>query len=213
MKLIKDLGVIKFPENGKTRCRVGIYECPDCNSHIKVRTAHVKAGNTKKCRSCSTKKHGQYGTRLYNIWDQMKQRCLNSNKPEYGYYGAKGVTVADEWIDFVGFQEWALNSGYTDELTIDRIDSDKGYSPDNCRWADLYTQAANKSIKSNNTSGNTGVYYKEDKEKWESRVGWKNKINILGHFDTKEDAILARDKFIHIYNMPHPIVYQDRFGA
>lgn len=80
-------------------------------------------------------RHGQSKTRLYRIYNGMKQRCYNPKGASYEYYGAKGITICDEWLnDFLSFKEWAESHGYTDELTIDRIDPQKGYYPDNCQW-------------------------------------------------------------------------------
>lgn len=80
-------------------------------------------------------KHGMKGTRLYRIWKAMKTRCYNLNIPYFKYYGGKGITVCDEW---------SMANGYSDELTIDRIDSDKGYFPENCRWVTMTIQNQNK---------------------------------------------------------------------
>jgi len=80
------------------------------------------------------KSHGMSGTRLYMIWKNMKQRCYNPNRDFYYLYGAKGIRVCDDWHDFVPFMNWAMNNGYTDELTIDRLDSEKDYEPNNCHW-------------------------------------------------------------------------------
>lgn len=84
-------------------------------------------------------------TRLFHIWSNMRQRCTNKNKPDYKYYGGKGVKVCKEWDEsFLVFKEWADNSGYNDSLTIDRINVDGNYEPDNCRWATRKEQTRNR---------------------------------------------------------------------
>lgn len=90
-------------------------------------------------------KHGFCKTRLYNIYCGMIGRCRNEKNPAYKYYGKRGITVCEEWQkDFVVFKDWAFANGYTDELSIDRIDVNKGYCPDNCRWVGNIEQQNNK---------------------------------------------------------------------
>lgn len=90
-------------------------------------------------------KHGLRHTRLFSIWSNMLTRCTNCNADSYKWYGAKGITVCDEWRnDFKSFYDWAMANGYSDNLTIDRIDNSKGYYPDNCHWSTEKTQANNR---------------------------------------------------------------------
>lgn len=93
-----------------------------------------------------SKRHGMSGTRIYRIWQKMKGRCYYKNdKKHYPHYGARGIKVCDEWKDdFTNFYNWAMENGYTDELTLDRIDVDGNYEPSNCRWATLEEQSYNK---------------------------------------------------------------------
>lgn len=90
-------------------------------------------------------KHGLRYTRLYRIWLNMKNRCNNPNTWAYKFYGKNGITVCDEWNNNpVLFYEWAVSNGYSDDLTLDRIDYTKGYYPSNCRWVNRKIQGANK---------------------------------------------------------------------
>ena len=139
-------------ENGfqaKWECRC------DCGNIKIVTGSKLRSGNTSSC-GCLQKetlkkhaekiaKHGMWNTRLYRIWRSMKSRCFNKNNSNYYKYGAKGITVCDEWkSSFEAFCCWSIENGYNDNLTIDRIDAFKGYHPDNCRWATLKQQANNK---------------------------------------------------------------------
>lgn len=149
------LTVLEFVPNGKNGNSYWKCRC-DCGNEPIINGGLLKLGHTKSCgclnREEKTKRiikqsttHNSSRTRLYNIWKKMKQRCYNSNHTYYRDYGGRGILMCDEWKnDFVAFRDWAMENGYADELTIDRIDNNKGYSSDNCRWVDKKSQQRNK---------------------------------------------------------------------
>ena len=130
-----------------------LWECQcDCGNIYYTPASGLRKGNTKSC-GCSRrvprpnrKKTDYCGTRIYRVWANMKTRCLNSNQTyRYSRYGGRGITICDEWMEFKPFLEWALSSGYSEELTLDRVNNDDGYNPDNCRWVPMSVQNKNRS--------------------------------------------------------------------
>lgn len=125
------------------------WECIcDCGNIVVVRASNLRSGTTKSCGCLLREAHTTHGdthTRLHNIWTNMKSRCNNPKNPRYKDYGGRGITICKEWDkSFTAFRMWAMDNGYRDDVSIDRIDNDKGYSPSNCRFVDKYTQANNK---------------------------------------------------------------------
>lgn len=128
----------------------------DCGNTKVVRGKSLTSGVTSSC-GCLQKellsnrasKHHGFGTRLYAVWNSMRQRCNNPNHHAYSNYGGRGIKICPEWEDFASFRDWAYKNGYDDNaprgaLTLDRINVDGNYSPDNCRWISMTDQCTNR---------------------------------------------------------------------
>ena len=120
----------------------------DCGNQTRVASKDLKRGDTKSCgclKKEALKTHGGTYIRLYRRWGYIKERCNNPRHSNYKYYGKKGISICKEWLNsFVSFRNWALASGYQDNLTIDRIDNKGNYEPSNCQWL---TRSENSSKK------------------------------------------------------------------
>lgn len=143
--------------------------------------------------------------RLYKIWQGILQRCLNTKSMAYKKYGFKGILICEEWKnDFLYFYKWCLENGYQDNLSIDRIDNNGNYEPDNCRWTTNAIQSRNTSqIRINNTSGYRGVSWSKDKKKWKTRININKKEIHIGYFTDKIEAARKYDNYIVSNNLEH----------
>lgn len=124
----------------------------ECGNEVIVHADSLKSGRTTSCgcvrkekTSNINKKHGLRNSRLYIVWNNMKERCYNPNHNHYKHYGARGITICDEWKnDFQSFYDWAMSNDYKEDLTIDRIDVNGNYEPSNCRWITNKEQQRNR---------------------------------------------------------------------
>jgi hypothetical protein len=141
----------------KWRCKC------DCGNIKILPTRYLTSGDTQSC-GCLKKQlisdyntntkttHGLSESRIYRTWINMRDRCYNPKYKQFDNYGGRGITVCDDWNNnFENFNKWALENGYKDNLTIDRIDNDKGYCPENCRWITIQEQSHNKRTNRNIT--------------------------------------------------------------
>lgn len=118
------------------------------------------------------KTHGESKDKLYRVWNGMKQRCYNANDDFYYCYGAKGITVCEEWKNsFQNFYDWAISHGYDEKLSIDRIDSNGNYCPENCRWANSSVQSRNRTDRKRYIYDGQELLLSEISEKTGIRVG------------------------------------------
>ena len=202
--LIEDLGFLFANENSNQKSHYGIFKCGLCGTEFKTMLYKVKSGHTKSC-GCYNKrriketntKHGLIETRLYTIWANIKDRTLNPKYKKYNDYGGRGINICEEWKnDFMSFYAWAMTNGYSDELSIDRIDNDGGYSPENCRWTTKTIQRRNTRIAKNNTSGVKGVSYCRKYRKYSAYIHINKKKVSLGYFQTAVEGAIAYNNYI-----------------
>jgi hypothetical protein len=137
------LTLLEHKHNGK-----GLFVCSCGNTKV-INIHNVEREAIKSC-GCYFKEqpshtiHGGKGTRLYGIWKGMRERCNTPSSTTYKNYGARGIKVCKQWDDFQVFKKWALSHGYNDKLTIDRIDVNGNYEPNNCRWVSYRENSNNK---------------------------------------------------------------------
>lgn len=168
------LTVLAYDHSNSYGVPYWLCEC-DCGTTKIISTPNLTKGHAtscgcyqRECRSINHATHRSSNSRLYGIWQNMKNRCMNERADFFEHYGGRGVDICDEWLEFENFQEWSLNNGYDPKLTIDRINNDSGYSPENCRWADRHVQA-------NNKSNNRYVEYGGERN---TMANWARKLGV-----------------------------------
>lgn len=154
----RTFGMLKVLEIVPTETRKTYWLCQcECGNIIKARSDSLQNGNIVSCKckrnaqfkgNTYQRKHNMCDTRLYSEWQGMKQRCYDENIDCYERYGGRGITVCSEWLDMengsTNFIKWAIDNGYSDNLTLDRINNDGSYDPANCRWATNKEQSNNR---------------------------------------------------------------------
>lgn len=177
-----------------------VYKCQcDCGNYVCVIGKSLRNGNTKSCGCLRNEKlksrvttHGKSNTKMYAVWCSMKARCYNNNDKYYKSYGERGVVVCGEWLnDFMNFYEWSMNNGYKDNLTIDRIDVNGNYEPDNCRWVTMKEQ-------NNNKRNNLYITYNgktQTAKQWSDTLGIKSGTIRMRHHRgwSDKECLLGRE--------------------
>ena len=155
-KTINGVYVRDFAYVGGGKSQKAYWNCTcSCGNEFIAESYKLRTGYTRSCgclRAETLRKRATtHGTtaggqknRLYFIWKSMRMRCNCQSDKAYKNYGGRGIKVCDEWNDYLVFKSWSLNNGYSDDLTIERININKGYSPDNCKWIPLKDQCLNK---------------------------------------------------------------------
>lgn len=183
------LTLIKEVKKGKWLCRC------DCGKEKVIASNHIGYNHTKSCGCLNREiitKHGQSKNRIYNTYQAMKDRCMNEKSQFYKNYGGRGIRICDEWLGengFKNFYEWAMQNGYTNKLTIDRIDVNGNYEPNNCRWTTMKVQ--NNNLRSNRRITIDGVTHTISE--WSEIVGI-NRGTISSRLRkgmTEEDAVMT----------------------
>lgn len=173
------IDVVTRPHPTKPWQKQSLIKCKcECGNITFLLPSHFKKGYIKSCgcyrhRSPYNTTHKQSRTPLYHIWETMRLRCSSPNNKKYYMYGARGIKVCDEWFNnFIAFRDWSLSHGWEQGLTLDRIDNNAGYSPDNCRWT---THA----VQQRNTRRNVYITYQGKTQilaDWCTELGLKYKV-------------------------------------
>lgn len=196
IELIKDLGMQFATPNSKKKSRFAIFKCKQCKKEVTKSVLSVKTGNSILCKSCRTinrnTTHNMSYSKYYYRWNNMKNRCYRKDDKHFQDYGGREITVCDEWRnDFESYFSYIskLDNAFKDGFSIDRINNDGNYEPDNIRWANATTQNFNKRIQKNNTSGIKGIHFDKRYSNYIPRITTGNRKRIeLGRFKTIEDA-------------------------
>ena len=199
----------KYPtETSMQKATYGLFECQYCKKEFECIVQSISSGNTKSC-GCLCKgqpTHGLTYNKFYDTWRNMKNRCTNPSDIGYKNYGERGITVCAEWLDVSNFVAWAeVTHPNIEGYSLDRIDNNKGYSPDNCTWSSRTMQNINRRMQVTNTSGYNGISWNKKNSNWRAVIGIATKKVYIGSFPTVQEAVLARNNYIIENKLPHKL--------
>lgn len=205
-KTFNRLTVIAYSHKSHKNENHWLCSCVCGNNHI-VSTHHLVSGKIKSCGCLlietrkNNAKHGMVNEPIYARWNAMKRRCNDKNNMTYG---GRGISYDESWEDFINFYN-DMHEGFDESLELDRIDVEKDYSKENCRWVTHSENNYNKTKQSNNVSGKTGVNFHKESRKYRAYITKDRKQIYLGLFETLDEAIEARKiAEIEVYGYERP---------
>jgi len=175
-------------------------EC-DCGRITDARLDHLTGGKILSCGCYAQQrrtKHGMWKSSVYKRWNQMLQRCNNSNDKQFHSYGGRGIKVAERWHKFENFIA-DVGMPSNPRLELDRIDNNHGYEPGNVRWTTEVVQVRNQRKRANCTSRYRGVCWNSKQHKWQAEIKVAGRRRFLGHFDAEDDAARAYDSIARLH--------------
>lgn len=202
---LKDLAGVRFGKltvlhradhNDSQGKPVWTCEC-DCGSVKDIPAASLR-NRARSCGHCKANLNPlfirEHKNRLYHTWSEMRRRCKGKGTNRQ-YYGVKGISYCQEWEDFDVFAQWAIDNGYKEDLEIDRIDGNEGYSPENCRWVSHKQNSRNRKAKATNRTGCPGVQLRMrhcGSPSYRAYITVDGKTIHLGTYNSFEDAVASR---------------------
>lgn len=183
--------------NGRT-----FWKCScECGTMCEVSTHDLCSGKKRSC-GCLRKEnkskliHGKSKERIHKEWRGILHRCKNPSASHYENYGGRGISVCEEWANsFIAFYNWAINNGYSNDLTLDRIDNDGDYCPENCRWVTHMENCHNRGVRKDSKTGCPGVHERKLSNgvtTYRAYITTNYKRVNLGTFSSLDEAIKAR---------------------